>query len=111
MFNDVISRANFPDMEEGILRFWKENDIFLKSSQRGNKGRFMLFEGPPTANGSPGMHHVLARVFKDVICRYKSMKGYQPYRKGEYSPLKEKGHGTIEEPIGRQASTVAAGSG
>jgi len=82
MFNDVISRVDFPDMEEGILRFWKENDIFLKSSQGGYKGRFMLFEGPPTANGSPGMHHVLARVFKDVICRYKSMQGYQPYRKG-----------------------------
>ena len=82
MFNDVTSRANFPDMEEDILRFWKENDIFLKSCQKGDKGKFMLFEGPPTANGSPGMHHVLARVFKDIICRYKSMKGYQPYRKG-----------------------------
>jgi isoleucyl-tRNA synthetase len=82
VFKKVTSRVSFPQMEEEILRFWKEADIFRKSGEQGHKGRFMLYEGPPTANGSPGIHHVLARVFKDIICRYKTMQGYRPLRKG-----------------------------
>jgi len=77
MFRPVSSKFDFPKMEEEILRFWRENSIFQKSVD-GRKGgpRFTLYEGPPTANGNPGIHHVLARVFKDVIPRYKVMKGY-----------------------------------
>src|ERR1035437_8097387 len=77
MFKPVSSKFDFPKMEEEILRFWHENDIFQKSVD-GRRGgpRFTLYEGPPTANGNPGIHHVLARVFKDVIPRYKVMKGY-----------------------------------
>ncbi|MBM2832335.1 MAG: ileS [Dehalococcoidia bacterium] len=68
---------NFPQMEEQILRFWKESNIMERSIEgRRNGPRFTLYEGPPTANGTPGIHHVLARVFKDVIPRYKTMKGY-----------------------------------
>ncbi len=77
MFQPVTSRVNFPQMEEKVLAFWKQNDIFNKSvrSREGNK-RFVFYEGPPFANGNPGIHHVLARAFKDVIVRYAVMKGY-----------------------------------
>ncbi len=77
MFLPVSSKANFPQIEENILKLWKENNVFEKSIDRRQNGpRFVLYEGPPTANGSPGIHHVLSRVFKDVIPRYKAMKGY-----------------------------------
>ena len=83
MFKPVSSRVNFPQMEEGVLQFWKDEDIFRRTEREREGGpRFMLYEGPPTANGMPGIHHVLARVFKDIICRYKTMKGFQCLRKG-----------------------------
>jgi len=72
MFNPVSSRVNFPQNEEKQLEFWKQNQIFEKSvTNREGKPRFVLYEGPPTANGSPGIHHVLARAYKDIITRYK----------------------------------------
>ena len=77
MFNPVNTRASFPQMEENILKIWQERKTFAQSvANREGKPRFNLYEGPPTANGRPGIHHVLARVFKDVIPRYKVMKGY-----------------------------------
>ena len=77
MFKPVSSKVDFAKLEEQQLPFWKDNDIFRKSIDRRRGGpRFTLYEGPPTANGNPGIHHVLARVFKDVIPRYKVMKGY-----------------------------------
>lgn len=77
MFKPVNSRANFIEIEEAILKFWKDNQTFRKSVEnRKGSPRFNFYEGPPTANGSPGIHHVLARVFKDVFPRYKTMKGY-----------------------------------
>ena len=83
MFKQVSSRVSFPEMEKGILQFWKDKDIFRRTERdRDDKPLFMLYEGPPTANGSPGIHHVLARVFKDIIPRYKTMKGYRCVRKG-----------------------------
>jgi len=77
MFHSVNSKVNFPQVEENILNFWRNNNVFERSveSRRGSP-RFVFYEGPPTANGSPGIHHVLARVFKDIIPRYKAMKGY-----------------------------------
>ncbi len=77
MFKPVSSRVDFTRIEESILEYWRHNDIFARSIE-GRKGanRFVFYEGPPTANGSPGIHHVLSRVFKDVIPRYKAMKGY-----------------------------------
>ncbi len=83
MFKPVSSRVNFPEMEKGVLQFWKDRDIFHRTeTEREGKPLFMLYEGPPTANGNPGIHHVLARVFKDIIPRYKTMKGYRCLRKG-----------------------------
>jgi isoleucyl-tRNA synthetase len=77
MFQPVASKVNFPQIEEKILGLWKQNRTFERSVEaRQGAARFTLYEGPPTANGSPGIHHVLARVFKDVIPRYKVMKGY-----------------------------------
>jgi isoleucyl-tRNA synthetase len=72
----------FPELEEKVLAFWKEHKIFEKSLTKPHPaGRFVFFEGPPTANGKPGLHHVLARAFKDLIPRYKTMRGFQVERK------------------------------
>jgi isoleucyl-tRNA synthetase len=73
---------NFSKNENKILKFWKENQIFEKSIlQRKNAKNFVFYEGPPTANGRPGIHHVESRVFKDIICRYKTMQGFLVQRK------------------------------
>ena len=79
MFQPVTSRADFPGLEERILKLWRQKNVFPRSvSARQGNPRFVLYEGPPTANGNPGIHHVLSRVFKDIIPRYKAMKGYYP---------------------------------
>jgi len=76
MFHSVSSRVSFPQIEEKILGFWQGNKIFERSVEaRRGRPRFVFYEGPPTANGSPGIHHVLSRVFKDIILRYRAMKG------------------------------------
>lgn len=68
--------------EEEILKYWEEQDIFAKTvSKESSKGDFIFFEGPPTANGRPGLHHAEARSFKDIIPRYKTMQGFQVHRK------------------------------
>ena len=83
MFKSVSSRVSFPQLDADILKQWNEKDVFKRTeSERKDAPLFMMYEGPPTANGSPGIHHVLARVFKDVICRYRTMKGYRVQRKG-----------------------------
>lgn len=69
--------------EEAVLKFWKENKVFEKSlEQLEGRKEFTFYEGPPTANGKPGIHHLEARAFKDVIPRYKTMRGYHVRRKG-----------------------------
>jgi len=76
MFRPVSSRVNLPEVEEGILGFWQKSNTFKRSVEgRQGRPRFVFYEGPPTANGSPGIHHVLSRVFKDIILRYRTMKG------------------------------------
>ena len=83
MFKDVPSKVDFPEMEERILRFWRDNDIFRKSLElRADAPRFVFYEGPPTANGLPGIHHALGRIYKDTIPRYQTMKGKYVLRKG-----------------------------
>lgn len=74
---------DFKQLEERVLAFWDENDIFKKSveQRRGNKP-FVFFEGPPTANGSPGIHHFVGRIFKDIFNRYQAMRGRYVLRKG-----------------------------
>jgi isoleucyl-tRNA synthetase len=77
MFKPVSSKVDFARLEEEKLPLWREKQVFQQSvDNRRGKPRFTIYEGPPTANGNPGIHHVLARVFKDVIPRYKAMKGY-----------------------------------
>jgi len=84
MFHPVSSRVNFPQVEEKVLGLWKENNVFERSVEaRRNAPPFVFYEGPPTINGNPGIHHVLARAFKDIILRYRSMNGcYIPRRAG-----------------------------
>ncbi len=82
MFKELTDKINYPQLELEILRYWKENGIFGKSiSGREGKRGFTFYEGPPTANGRPGIHHVMSRTLKDLICRYKTMRGYQVHRK------------------------------
>ena len=88
IFAAASSRVNLPELEKEILKFWNEKDIFQRSwaegggFQDGEKDLFVFYEGPPTANGTPGIHHVLARIFKDVIPRYKTMQGFRAVRQG-----------------------------
>jgi isoleucyl-tRNA synthetase len=83
MFKPVSPKLNVNLMEEGVLRFWKSQDIFQKSlTTREGGPEYVFFEGPPTANGKPGVHHVLARAFKDIFPRYKTMNGYHVSRRG-----------------------------
>jgi len=70
----------FPEIEKRIINFWKREKIFEKSLDKKGKD-FVFYEGPPTANGRPGIHHVVARAFKDIICRYQTMKGKKVLRK------------------------------
>jgi isoleucyl-tRNA synthetase len=81
-FRPVDPGQSFPQLEEVVLERWRERDVFRESIRRREGAeRFVFYEGPPTANGRPGSHHVLARVFKDVFPRYKAMRGYQVPRK------------------------------
>ncbi|MBI1792928.1 MAG: isoleucine--tRNA ligase [Chloroflexi bacterium] len=83
MFKPVSSKLDVPAMEEGVLNFWQREGIFKKTvEQRKGKPEYVFFEGPPTANGRPGVHHVLARAFKDMFPRYKIMRGYHVSRRG-----------------------------
>ena len=70
------------DLETDIFDYWSKNDIFAKSmEQRKGAKPFVFLEGPPTANGKPGIHHVMARTFKDLVCRWKTMQGFLVERK------------------------------
>ena len=81
-YRDVPAKIDLPAMEHDVLSFWKDNDIFHKSMARTSEGpRWVFYEGPPTANGMPGTHHVEARVFKDIFPRYRTMKGFNVPRK------------------------------
>jgi isoleucyl-tRNA synthetase len=81
-FDDVSSRVSFPALELEIMRAWEQEQTFQRSLDLREGGpRFVFYEGPPTANGKPGTHHVLARTFKDVVPRYRTMKGYHVERK------------------------------
>ncbi len=83
MFKEIESQDELPKLEKEILEFWRQNDIFKKSiEERPLDKEFVFYEGPPTANGRPGIHHVLARSLKDFVCRYKTMQGYRVERKG-----------------------------
>lgn len=81
IFNN-ISMAPYSEYEKDIRRHWKKIDLLHQSMEtRADKESFILYEGPPTANGTPGIHHVLARTLKDSVCRFKTMEGYQVKRK------------------------------
>lgn len=107
-------QLNFNQMELEILDWWKKNNIFEKSiSERDDNNTFTFYEGPPSANGKPGIHHVMARTIKDVFCRYKTLSGYQVHRKGGWDthglPVElqvEKALGITKEDIGTKI-TVA----
>jgi isoleucyl-tRNA synthetase len=81
-FEPIDQNESFPQMEERVLARWREADVFHASlEQRKDAPRWVFYEGPPTANGRPGSHHVLSRVFKDVFPRYRTMRGYRVDRK------------------------------
>ncbi|MDD4781795.1 MAG: class I tRNA ligase family protein, partial [Tissierellia bacterium] len=81
LFKD-ISKDSYKDNERNISEYWKQIDLLNQSVEtRKEKEPFIFYEGPPTANGKPGIHHVIARTLKDSVCRYKTMEGYQVNRK------------------------------
>ena len=83
MFKAVNPKVDIPKLEQEQLDFWRMNRIFQRSMQeRENAPRYVTYEGPPTVNGDPGVHHVLARAFKDIFPRYKTMRGFYALRKG-----------------------------
>lgn len=82
MYKELPEKTKFPEIEKTILKFWQENNIFEKSvEQRDENKPFVFYEGPPTANGRPGIHHVISRTVKDAVCRIKTMQGYRVERK------------------------------
>lgn len=103
---------DLPKIASEVLAEWKENDTFAKSiSIREGKTPFVFYEGPPSANGMPGIHHVMARAIKDIFCRYKTQKGYQVHRKAGWDthglPIElgvEKELGITKDAIGKSIS-------
>lgn len=83
MFNSVAQTVSFPALEQNIIDFWQSHHIFRQSIAKDSpKGNYIFYEGPPTANGKPGVHHVISRAYKDLFPRYKTMQGYRVQRKG-----------------------------
>ncbi len=107
-----FSGLNLPSIEQEILAKWTANNAFEKSiSLREGKKPFVFYEGPPSANGMPGIHHVISRTLKDMVCRYKTMQGFQVKRKGGWDthglPIElgvEKELGITKEDIGKKIS-------
>jgi len=103
---------NLADVASGILDFWKQEKIFEKSvTNREGSPSFTFYEGPPSANGTPGIHHVMARTVKDIFCRFKTLQGFQVNRKGGWDthglPVElqvEKELGITKDDIGRKIS-------
>ena len=103
---------DLPKVASEVLDFWKEENIFEKSiTTREGNPPFVFFEGPPSANGLPGIHHVMARAIKDIFCRYKTQKGFQVKRKAGWDthglPVElgtEAALGITKEDIGKTIS-------
>ncbi|MCL4856631.1 MAG: class I tRNA ligase family protein, partial [Flavobacteriales bacterium] len=101
---------NLPNVAKEVLDKWEQNKVFEQSvTTRDGKKPFVFFEGPPSANGLPGIHHVMARAIKDIFCRYKTLKGYQVKRKAGWDthglPVElgvEKELGITKEDIGKK---------
>ena len=108
------SQLNLSQVNKDVLKEWDENDVFAKSmTEREGSPSFVFFEGPPSANGMPGIHHVMARTIKDTFCRYKTMKGFQVKRKAGWDthglPVElgvEKSLGITKEDIGKTISVA-----
>ena len=108
------SQLNLSQVNKDVLKKWDENDVFAKSmTEREGCPSFVFFEGPPSANGMPGIHHVMARSIKDIFCRYKTMKGFQVKRKAGWDthglPVElgvEKALGITKEDIGKTISVA-----
>ncbi len=109
-----LSQLNLSQVNKEVLAKWDENDVFSKSmTEREGCPSFVFYEGPPSANGMPGIHHVMARTIKDTFCRYKTMKGYQVKRKAGWDthglPVElgvEKALGITKEDIGKTISVA-----
>ena len=103
---------NLPDIDKEILQFWEKEGIFEKSvAQRDPQNSFVFYEGPPSANGMPGIHHVMARAIKDIFCRFQTLNGKRVERKGGWDthglPIElavEKELGITKEDIGKKIS-------
>lgn len=112
MIYKEVKGLNLPEIDREILAYWQENDIFKKSIEnREGQDSFVFYEGPPSANGKPGIHHVMSRAVKDLFCRYQTLKGKKVHRKGGWDthglPIElsvEKELGITKEDIGVKIS-------
>ena len=108
------SQLNLSEVNKEVLKKWDENDVFSRSmTEREGHPSFVFYEGPPSANGMPGIHHVMARTIKDTFCRFKTMKGFQVKRKAGWDthglPVElgvEKALGITKEDIGKTISVA-----
>ena len=106
------SKLNLSDVNKDVLKLWEQENVFAKSiDERDGAPTFVFYEGPPSANGMPGIHHVLARTIKDIVCRYKTMNGFKVLRKAGWDthglPVElgvEKSLGIKKEDIGKKIS-------
>ena len=81
-FKEITGQVNYDKLELEILKYWDSNDVFHKTLEQTKElPPFAFFEGPPTANGRPGIHHLVSRTIKDLVCRYKTMTGHYVNRK------------------------------
>ena len=88
-----FKQLNLPEIDKAVLAQWQENNVFQKSlSTRPEDKSFIFYEGPPSANGMPGIHHVVGRTIKDIFCRYKTLQGFRVDRKGVESSNKRQQH-------------------
>ncbi len=103
------SNLNLPELEQEVLKAWQQQDTFRKSMElRKGKAPYVFYEGPPSANGMPGIHHVISRTIKDLVCRYKTMQGFEVKRKAGWDthglPVElnvEKKLGITKEDVGK----------
>ena len=112
MFREVPQGVRFPELEQRIIAFWRERAIFAKTLEKdAPQGAYVFYEGPPTANGRPGVHHVISRAFKDLFPRFKTMQGYRVGRKGGWDTHGLPVEMTADKDLGLKSKLDVVGFG
>ena len=111
MFPPVPQIPDFIGLESEITRFWTDHAVFERSmSNRADAEEFTFYEGPPTANGRPGLHHIWARVYKDIFCRFQTMRGKRVDRRAGWDTHGLPVEVEVEKPSASRAKTKSSGT-